>query len=177
MKLANALAYKTLSSTAPGEMSRLSYARGSALGLTLAATEKGIAIGVLSFNFQLTESEGAFQPPFSILLPARTSCLSHGSDWVLDPCPSSEMFIESRHFTERSGAIHFTADGPILTLRARDDFMAGPSGFNLTTSTLGSTPSSGGAACLSWKIWASEEDRRSAAADPLMTFSTPDDRR
>lgn len=172
MKLTNAFTYKRLSATEPGELCRFPYASGSALGLTFATSEKEIVVGVLSFNFELSEGMRRFQPPFLARLPTRTSCLSYGLDWVLETCSGSEMLIDSRSHTERSGAIHITAGGVILTVRSQDDFMAGPSGFNLTSNELGPTPSHEGAACLSWAIWASEGDRLLPSGTPLMKFST-----
>lgn len=155
------LKQKSVGETVPGELLWIPFCGGVALCINMEAAHGGLVrLGILKGN--------DIDRPSYFCSAAALSCVSYGTDWVIEPIFGGESFSTEGRMRE---ATLYLANG-VAALRF--DRISQPSELNClyVDLTRGSLVDIGGHAVpvKRWKIWAREPDRKISGIGPVVAF-------
>lgn len=155
---------KELESTVPGELIQFTYRTESALAVVIRIQMQTVLLGVLKNH--------TGDAPFGFeIRGANHMIVSYGTNWLLEPIVGSETKARNRMYLESGGAIHVHGAETFMYFgySPEAEFQGGYS-LNLNGLQLESPPQTT-MPIAKWKIWASEEERRTSTGTPLMEYT------
>lgn len=162
---------KPVIETEPGELVTVQLRSHRALGLVLAKEPTQVLIGLLQSGEENLEPAPPFAFNMDIRYGANKDCLSQGRDWVLELVSAQESYPGNKLLWATPGVIYATTDGPIIFFPSLNDHTGyGGYSFDLQAGKLVESRDDG-VPYLSWKVWASTEERSRSGASPLLAFT------
>jgi hypothetical protein len=165
MQILGSRTYKKVGDVLPGELISCDIGGSPSLGIVLASPDGEPLVAALS-----DPHEGH---PRIIRLSKDDACVSHGSDWLIEPIEGKESFPWLHEVNRRSGLLALNASGWMMSVATSGVDHIGRvslSWFTLEPPTLIAEKPNRSSFYDHWRLWPSEAERASGKSEPLFEF-------